>query len=157
MEVKLVLSSSSTSSFFLLCYLRCHRLRFLFFFFFAFIHVFIIIIILLLLLLLLPPFFFFMLALLLLLFFNIYRFLFLQTLTNAHHRRLSVAYISIASIHWAPTGATTITAVRVRNQWIIFFFLISDRSIKFIWSKTKREMQRITVKITFIIEEIIRL
>ena len=44
---------------------------------------------------------------------------FLQTLTNAQHRRRSVAYNSIATIHWAPTVANTITAaVRVWNQFI---------------------------------------
>ena len=41
--------------------------------------------------------------------------LFLQTLTNAQHRHLSGAHIATASIHWAPTGANTITVVRVRN------------------------------------------
>ena len=105
---------------FLLSYLLCHRLRFLFFFFFfdsslplsmwSLLSS-------LLLLLLLPPSFFLLHVRLVVIFFLQYLSIpFLQTLTNAHHRRLSVAYISIASIQWAPTGATTITAVRVRNQ-----------------------------------------
>ena len=69
-----------------------------------------------------PPFFLLHVRLIVIIFLQYLSIPFLQTLTNAHHRRLSVAYISIASIHWAPTGATTITAVRVRNQCIIFFF-----------------------------------
>ena len=115
MEVKLVLSSSSTlSSFSSFFYLRCHRLRVPFFF--AFIHVFIIIIILPLLL---PAFVLLHVHLIVIVFLQYLSIPFLQTLTNAHHRRLSVAYISIASIHWAPTGANTTIgekAVRVKNQ-----------------------------------------
>ena len=127
MEVKLVLSSSSpSSSFSSFFYLRCHRLSFLFFFFFAFIYVFFISIIPLLLLS-----FFLHCRLFVIYVLQFLSIPFLQTLTNAHHRRLYVAFISIASIHWAPTGATTITAVRVRINELSFFF-ISNRSIKFI-------------------------
>ena len=147
MEVKLVLSSSSpSSSFSSFFYLRCHRLRVPFFF--AFIHVFIIIIILPLLLLLLPPFVLLHAHLIVIVFLQYLSIPFLQTLTNAHHRHLCVAYISIASIHWAPTGANTTIgekAVRVKNQWIIFFY-ISNWSIKFLWSKMKWQMQRITAR-----------
>ena len=125
--VRLVLSPSFLCFFFdifvdIVLFLLLSFFMFVFHFF-IFIHVFIIIIILFLFLLLLPLFFLLLVRFTVILVLQYLSIPFLQTLTNAQHRRLSVAYISTASIHWTPTGANTITAVRVRNQCIMFSYL----------------------------------